>query len=51
MSPDILMKGVVASYFVFPQRMEMSHNCISSPSGIVLIRPMNKTSINYPKGQ
>jgi tripartite-type tricarboxylate transporter receptor subunit TctC len=38
MGPDIMMKGVVASYLASPQGMEMIHNYISSSGGQVSIR-------------
>jgi len=38
MTPDILMKGVVASYLATPQGMEMVHNHISSNEGRKVIR-------------
>jgi hypothetical protein len=38
MKPDILMKGVVASYLASPQGMEMIHNYISSKEGCTAIR-------------
>jgi len=36
-NPDILMKGVVASYLKSPQGMEMIHNYISSDEGHAVI--------------
>ena len=38
MGPDILMKGVVASYLASPMGMEMIHNYISSAEGQASIR-------------
>jgi hypothetical protein len=38
MGPDILMKGVVASYLASPPGMEMIHNYISSEDGHTAIR-------------
>jgi len=38
MAPDILMKGVVASYLASPQGIEMIHNYISSDAGQAAIR-------------
>ena len=38
MVPDIMMKGLVASYLASPSGMEMIHNYISSAEGQVSIR-------------
>jgi len=38
MVPDIMMKGLVASYLASPQGMDMIHNYISSAEGKESIR-------------
>ena len=47
MVPDIMIKGLVASYLTSPQGMEMIHNYISSSAGQASIRQYLKT----PRGK
>jgi hypothetical protein len=47
MAPDIMIKGLVASYLASPQGMEMIHNYISSAEGQASIREYLET----PRGK